>query len=36
MDNTNDKNGNPYYSRTDQTKLNVSDAEWKRFAARFV
>ena len=31
MDNTNDKkSGNPYYSRTDQTKLNVSDAEWKR------
>ena len=24
------KSGNPYYSRTDQTKLNVSDAEWKR------
>ena len=35
MDNTNDKNGNPYYSRTDQTKLNVSDAEYG-FAARFV
>jgi len=24
------KPGNPYYSRTDQTKLNVSDSEWKR------
>ena len=35
MDNTNDKkSGNPYYSRTDQTKLNVSDAEWKRVLPR--
>ncbi|MCL4481321.1 MAG: bifunctional methionine sulfoxide reductase B/A protein [Bacteroidetes bacterium] len=25
---------NPYYSRTDQTKLNVSDAEWKRVLPR--
>jgi peptide methionine sulfoxide reductase msrA/msrB len=24
------KNANPYYSRTDKTKLNVSDAEWKK------
>ena len=24
------KPANPYYSRTDQTKLNLSDAEWKR------
>ena len=23
-------NGNPYYSRTDTAKLNVSDAEWKK------
>ena len=31
MNSSNDKkSGNPYYSRTDQTKLNVSDAEWKR------
>lgn len=31
MNASNDKkSGNPYYSRTDQTKLNVSDAEWKR------
>ena len=35
MDNTNDKkSGNPYYSRTDRTKLNVSDAEWKRVLPR--
>lgn len=27
---TDKKPGNPYYSRTDQTKLNVSDSEWKR------
>jgi peptide-methionine (R)-S-oxide reductase len=24
------QNSNPYYSRTDTTKLNVTDAEWKR------
>jgi peptide methionine sulfoxide reductase msrA/msrB len=31
MNTPNDKKtANPYYSRTDQTKLNVSDAEWKR------
>lgn len=24
------KPGNPYYSRTDQTKLNIPDAEWKK------
>ncbi len=24
------KSGNPYYSRTDKSRLNVSDAEWKR------
>lgn len=24
------KPGNPYYSRTDQTKLNVPDSEWKK------
>jgi peptide methionine sulfoxide reductase msrA/msrB len=31
MNSSNDKkSGNPYYSRTDQTKLNVSEAEWKR------
>lgn len=24
------KPGNPYYSRTDTTKLNISDAEWKK------
>ncbi len=24
------KPGNPYYSRTDQTKLTISDAEWKK------
>lgn len=26
-------NGNPYYSRTDTTKLQVSDAEWKKILA---
>lgn len=26
----NNKPGNPYYSRTDKTKLNVADSEWKR------
>ncbi len=31
MSSSNDKKPtNPYYSRTDQTKLNVSDAEWKK------
>lgn len=30
MDNTIDKPGNPYYSNSDTTKLNVSDAEWKK------
>jgi len=31
MNTTSDKkSGNPYYSRTDQTKLNVTDAEWKK------
>ena len=25
-----EKTGNPYYSRTDTTHLNVSDAEWKK------
>ncbi len=31
MNSSNDKKpGNPYYSRTDQSKLNVSDAEWKK------
>ena len=25
-----EKPGNPYYSRTDTTKLNVSDAEWRK------
>ena len=29
MENTYPKN-NPYYSRTDKTKLNVSNAEWKK------
>ena len=24
------KNENPYYSRTDSTKLNVTNAEWKK------
>ncbi|HEX2618199.1 MAG TPA: peptide-methionine (R)-S-oxide reductase MsrB [Flavobacteriales bacterium] len=27
---TQDQRSNPYYSRTDTTVLNVSDAEWKR------
>ena len=27
---TKQTNGNPYYSRTDTAKLNVSDAEWKK------
>lgn len=31
MDNT--KKDNPYYSRTDTTKLNVSNAEWKKILA---
>lgn len=26
----NEKPGNPYYSRTDTTKLSVSDAEWRK------
>ncbi len=30
MENTINKPGNPYYSNTDITKLNVSDAEWKK------
>ena len=30
MENTINKPGNPYYSNTDTTKLNVSDAEWKK------
>jgi len=30
MENTINKPGNPYYSNTDMTKLNVSDAEWKK------
>jgi peptide methionine sulfoxide reductase msrA/msrB len=31
MNPSNDKKpGNPYYSRTDHTKLNVSNAEWKK------
>ena len=30
MENKIDKAGNPYYSNTDTTKLNVSDAEWKK------
>jgi peptide methionine sulfoxide reductase msrA/msrB len=30
MENTISKPGNPYYSNTDTTKLNVSDAEWKK------
>jgi peptide-methionine (R)-S-oxide reductase len=28
--NTNSKPANPYYSHTDTTKLNLSDAEWKK------
>lgn len=30
MDNVISKPNNPYYSNTDTTKLNVSDAEWKK------
>src|SRR4051812_1234691 len=30
MENKISKPGNPYYSNTDTTKLNVSDAEWKK------
>ncbi len=30
MENVINKPGNPYYSNTDTTKLNVSDAEWKK------
>jgi len=30
MENTISKPGNPYYSNTDTTKLNVSDAEWEK------
>ena len=30
MSNTISKPENPYYSNTDTTKLNVSDAEWKK------
>ncbi|MEI7828137.1 MAG: bifunctional methionine sulfoxide reductase B/A protein [Prolixibacteraceae bacterium] len=31
MNTSNDKKtGNPYYSRTDQSRLSVTDAEWKR------
>ena len=30
MENTINKPENPYYSNTDTTKLNVSDAEWKK------
>ena len=30
MENTISKPGNPYYSNTDTTKLNVTDAEWKK------
>lgn len=30
MENTINKPGNPYYSNTDTTKLNVTDAEWKK------
>ena len=28
--NSTDKPNNPYYSHTDTTKLNLSDAEWKK------
>lgn len=34
MDHT--KNDNPYYSRTDTTKLNVSDEEWKKILSKEV
>ena len=30
MENVISKPANPYYSNTDTTKLNVSDAEWKK------
>lgn len=30
MENSINKPGNPYYSNTDTTKLNVADAEWKK------
>ena len=30
MENTISKPGNPYYSNTDTTKLNLTDAEWKK------
>ncbi len=30
MENTNNTKNNPYYSRTDRTKLNVTNAEWKK------
>lgn len=30
MENSISKPGNPYYSNTDTTKLNVSDADWKK------
>jgi len=30
MENVINKPGNPYYSNTDTTKLNVTDAEWKK------
>jgi hypothetical protein len=30
MENVISKPNNPYYSNTDTTKLNVSDAEWKK------
>lgn len=30
MENTQSTTNNPYYSRTDRTKLNVSNAEWKK------
>lgn len=30
IDNHQSKSGNPYYSHTDTTKLNLTDAEWKK------
>ncbi|WP_338840659.1 peptide-methionine (R)-S-oxide reductase MsrB [Flavobacterium ginsenosidimutans] len=30
MENVINKSGNPYYSNTDTTKLNISNAEWKK------
>lgn len=30
------KTDNPYYSRTDTTKLNVSDSEWKEILPPFL